>query len=523
MQLGITKLEKIGFALLSLFFFAATVTAYTVGSGQDINPDIYHNANEWITGGTSLLKLSKTAPYAEIPIQRGANWGGTDREFIQAGHNNRIRQNGTIYQIRFAAADASIITQFYFTIWRKIGNNYDRVAITDDLKNLISNGTNVIDLSTPIEGIQEGDFYGYHIKASGDALYVDKEYTNKTRYDNLTYYADGGATSITNYNWSGQTSANYVSVIEPYMENPYMVFIGDSITSGHGNGDKPDEHYSFIEYDKDKTNIQATIQNQWSKKVNYRTYQNMGFGGQKTSTINNRFNSDVVSLSPEFVLIEDHPVNDTITGISTSTILINWEYMIQKAYYNNITPVIMLISPWTNGSNTQLNQFTDINDQLIRIAAKYPPSIVVDARCYVGVERSTGPSGNCWDINPLYTFDGLHYNSAGNERIAQAIKDSFRFVHGKPGLYNLIQSDGTMIYSMNLRNAKNTSWRMASTSGIANVSYNTPSSGELARMTVNSGTVDWFNIGNISSNQVCDLLDSGDAVLQSASTVDGSV
>ncbi|MDJ1420766.1 MAG: GDSL-type esterase/lipase family protein [Candidatus Methanoperedens sp.] len=457
-----------------------------------------------------LPKLSKTAPYSDIPVQGIANWGGKDREFIQAGHNDRIRQNGTIYQIRFAVADASRLTQFNFTIWRKNGNNYDRIATTDNLISNISNGINVINLSHPIEGVQEGDFYGYRIKASADALYVDTGVTN-----HLTYYVNGSVPSIINYNWIANAFSQYVFVIEPYMDNPSMVFIGDSIIAGHGK----DEHYSFIET-KDVTNIPGTIENQWARKVN-RTYQNMGINGQRTSQLNYRFNSDAVNLSPEFVLIEGG-VNDVSSGVGNTTILANWESMIQKAYNNDVTPVIMLILPWTDGSDAKLSKITYINEQLMGMAVKYSPSVVVDARCYIGVERPSGPTGNCWDINASYTVDGLHYNSIGTEKIAQAIKDSFKFVHGKQGLYNLIQPDGTIIYSTGLSNAVNTSWRMASTAGTANISYNIPSPGEVANITINSGTVDWFNIGNLYSNPICDLY-SNSARVERSEAVYGHV
>ncbi len=186
----------------------------------------------------------------------------------------------------------------------------------------------------------------------------------------------------------------------------------------------------------------------------------------------------------------------------------------------------MLILPDSRNSDKKAENITYINEELIKMAGKYPPSIIVDARCYIGVERPSGPPENCWNISTSYTTDGLHYNSAGNERIAQAIKDSFRFVYGKQGLYNLIQSDGTIIYSTNLSGAINTSWRMASTAGIANVSYNPVYSGEIANFTLNSGIVDWFNIsniGNLSSNPVCYLLDSNKMTIESGNPINGTM
>jgi PGF-pre-PGF domain-containing protein len=357
----------------------------------------------------STSAFSKTAPYSDIPQSDTANWGGLDREFIQAGHNDRIRQIGTIYQIRFDVADASKLSEFYFTVWRKNerDSRYERIGITENLVTYISSdGINVIDLPIPIEEVHEGDFYGYRIKATGDALYVDRN-----NRDHRTYYVNGVATPTNDFQWEDQNSVNGIFVIEPYMENTYMVFIGDSIISGYPG------HSSFLETE-DITNIPTTIEYHWSMKVG-QTYQNMGMSGQKTSEIKNRFDSDVINLSPTYVLIEGG-INDRNVAVNKERIINNWESMIQESHNNDIIPVIMLILP-SKETETRLNQITELNNELIEIAWDYPSSIVVDARDYVGHETSP----DCWVIDESYTTDGLHFNSAGHEKIAQAIADTF--------------------------------------------------------------------------------------------------
>jgi PGF-pre-PGF domain-containing protein len=357
----------------------------------------------------STSAFSKTAPYSDIPQPDTANWGGLDREFIQAGHNDRIRQTGTIYQIRFDVADASKLSEFYFTVWRKNerDSRYERIGITENLVTYISSdGINVIDLPIPIEEVHEGDFYGYRIKATGDALYVDRN-----NRDHRTYYVNGVATPTNDFQWEDQNSVNGIFVIEPYMENTYMVFIGDSIISGYPG------HSSFLETE-DITNIPTTIEYHWSMKVG-QTYQNMGISGQKTSQIKNRFDSDVIELSPTYVLIEGG-INDRNVAVNKEGIINNWESMIQESHNNDIIPVIMLILP-SKETETRLNQITELNNELIEIAWDYPSSIVVDARDYVGHETSP----DCWVIDESYTTDGLHFNSAGHEKIAQAIADTF--------------------------------------------------------------------------------------------------
>jgi hypothetical protein len=82
-------------------------------------------------------------------------------------------------------ADASKLIEFYFTVWRKSGSGgYDRIGITDNLRGDISDGINEIKLNEPISEVQEGDYYGYRIKTSGPALYIDIHETRLTYYVN---------------------------------------------------------------------------------------------------------------------------------------------------------------------------------------------------------------------------------------------------------------------------------------------------------------------------------------------------
>ncbi|KAF5427477.1 MAG: Lysophospholipase L1 [Candidatus Methanomarinus sp.] len=458
---------------------------------------------------------SKVAPYADISTQHSANWpvNYMDAEFIQVNNNDRIRQNGDISKIKFDVANTSNLMEFYFTIWRKnVNGGYDRIAITDNLNGDISDGINEIELSVPISGVQEGDYYGYRIKTSGPALYVD---TNEVR---LTYFVNNSASPIENFDWEGCIDWRpYIFVIEPYMDDPHMIFIGDSIIVGIP------QHLSFL-HENCSTDIPSTIEYQWSNKVDDQIYQNMGYGGHGTPELRNRFDKDVVQLNPEFVLIEGGIIDIRRSGDRSGVIINNWRAMIEEAYNNDITPVIMLILPCTNISDLRSGRVDIINEQLITMAAEYSPSIVVDARSYVGIHRSGGDGGNLWDINSDYdSGDGLHFNSAGNERIAQAIKDSFKYIYGKPGLYNLIQSDGTIIYSEGLSNAINTSWRMASTSSTANVIYNDPSTDEIADFTINSGSIKWFTIYDLSQDQVYHLRRSDGTLIESSTALNGIV
>jgi len=241
-------------------------------------------------------------PYDTVFEHGGGNWGCTSactsggfREFITIGKKYRIRQNGTIDRIKLYTISTTSLTGFYLTIWRKDGSTYDLVGTSNNLAtSLVAGAYSVIDLSTPITGVQEGDYYGYRVEAS-DSTY---HFRAKGGISGVTsYYVSNSTPSASDYNWEGATAVSgSVFLINLYMQAPQVVFIGDSIIAGHPS------HYSFVETAGD-TNIISAIEGQFSLLTGY-SYQNMGIGGEKTSQILSRFTSDVINLKPRVAVIE---------------------------------------------------------------------------------------------------------------------------------------------------------------------------------------------------------------------------
>lgn len=220
---------------------------------------------------------------------------GSYRYFLQFGQQYRIRQNGTVARIGLYLAAS--VTDLRVDIWRKNGSAYDLVGESENLASSLTPGQiNTVNLTMPITGVQEGDYYGYKLEADY-SLYA------RTGISGVTmYYVTGSTPSATGYNWEAQVSiAEAVVPIELYMTAPQAVFIGDSIIAGHHN------HYSFIETTA-TTNIASTIESQFGDLTSY-TYQNMGIGSQTTSDIVERFTADVVNLKPRVAVMEGG-VND---------------------------------------------------------------------------------------------------------------------------------------------------------------------------------------------------------------------
>jgi lysophospholipase L1-like esterase len=376
--------------------------------------------------------LAVAGPY-EAAIAGVANWGTnmedglTDLayEYFTAGRKYRIRQAGTISRIRIHTVDKSNITGFYLKIWRQAtgaGYGYNLVGTSENLASkLVHNGFATIDLSSPITGVQEGDFYGYRIETSSRTKnFHAKPENDKSGETYLvgTFYKNGNVGS--SFNWEGTPVKQFALPIELYMTAPQVVLIGDSIIAGRT------AHHSYIDHLLSPLNNASSTIGWKLKNITGYTYQNMGISYSQTiSVIADRFDKDVINLKPKIVVIEGG-INDIAGSTTQESFIASWKSMLQKAQNDpNIETVIVLkILPWTNGSSDQMRKRDTWNAALEVEAAKYSKAIVVDAGSYVGQYRGTGDPGNLWDIKSAYRPGGgdmLHFNADGHSEIARVI------------------------------------------------------------------------------------------------------
>ena len=95
------------------------------------------------------------------------------REFITVGQKYRIRQTGTISKIKIYTYSNTDLTGIYLKIWRKNGSNYDLIGTSNNFANDLNMGIENITLSSPISGVQEGDYYGYRIEANSNIYHFN--------------------------------------------------------------------------------------------------------------------------------------------------------------------------------------------------------------------------------------------------------------------------------------------------------------------------------------------------------------
>ncbi|HEY6019403.1 MAG TPA: GDSL-type esterase/lipase family protein, partial [Candidatus Paceibacterota bacterium] len=386
------------------------------------------------SGLSSTGVIVPAAPYATVAsgaANFGPSSGETSLEFIDVGHILRIRQNGTVTQIKIYIPTTTGITGFYFKIWRQSGSNFDLVGSSANLaSSLVAGQVNTISLPSGILAA-EGDYVGARVEYSGAS--VQNFYAATTQNTTLgetgaTLYSVTNTTpSSTSYNWTAQTATTNKAVLEEVdMAAPIFVTIGDSITSGLTTTASFADNYQLT------TNVAASAAFKLGHSLGY-TYQNMGIGGQTTSQMSARFTADVVNAHPKFVVILGG-VNDILGGVPNTTIVANITSMLDAAIAAGITPVVIGVTPFRGDSlatNSMLQQRDLLNASLKSLVTNTTYNgYYVNADPYIGQFYNGGDANNLWQLQPIYdNGDHIHPNPAGQAKIAQAVSDAINQIN----------------------------------------------------------------------------------------------
>jgi len=140
-------------------------------------------------------------------------------------------------------------------------------------------------------------------------------------------------------------------------------------------------------------------------------------GGENSEGGAKRFDSDVLVLKPDLVMI-DYSLNDRAIGIERAEVA--WSSMIESALAKGIKVICLTPTPDlaanTSDPADPLNQHTE---QVRRLAAKYHVGVVDSLRAF---ERAT-TTGT--ELSTLMS-QGNHPNRRGHELVAHALMAWFR-------------------------------------------------------------------------------------------------
>jgi lysophospholipase L1-like esterase len=170
-----------------------------------------------------------------------------------------------------------------------------------------------------------------------------------------------------------------------------FVALGDSLTSGYG--DPGPAWPSRLD----------------SEDANLRLISNAGVPGNLTSQMLEREDSDVFSYKPEVMFLLGG-TNDIGRNVSQATTIANMRAIIVAARAKGIHIFMLNVPP--NSYQSMADQINSMNAALLHLANSY--SIIL-------IDIHTVLSTSAGVYNPKYTVDGLHFNAAGAQLVANTI------------------------------------------------------------------------------------------------------
>ncbi len=363
-----------------------------------------------------------------------ANTGGgtTQKHFLNSYRTSLIRQDGKIEKVSlYVASKPASVTAFFFEVWRKNGETWDRVSQEDIWPSVTGGQINDITLkAAPLA--QEGDFIGCGYTCTSDpGLFLtaatDPElYDPAGAYNNKSYSVTDAAPSAKSFNWDEQTPLMLYVPIKVYMQPPVMVFTGDSIISGApGHLSFVDTYFPLAYPGRPAVPIDpsTTIPYKVGKALKV-SYQNMAMAGATSHWVLQNVFNDCIKLKPKIMLI-GVGVNDVSTSSDKAGFLANYTTMLNACLSNNIQPVVNLIMPRTDLSDAKARELDDWNVSLIDLAKRYG-AVIVDARSAVGQFREGGDPGNIWALKLEYAADIVHFKPAGHTKIAEVMVETIK-------------------------------------------------------------------------------------------------
>src|SRR5574343_175320 len=207
---------------------AITFADTAISSTADASAGLLVFTNGTPSGATLIDNFSfdtiaaTTAP-ASVPISRNsdavragpytaaiagtANIGsaGSSIEWINVGQTEQIAQAGTITAVQVYIQTKTNVSSVKVTVWRKNGATYDLVATSEELlASLTAGAFTTVTLSTPITGVQLGDYMGARIATSNASVAYAPSGLGAAH---MHYVADAAAAG-TGYNWDAASALN---------------------------------------------------------------------------------------------------------------------------------------------------------------------------------------------------------------------------------------------------------------------------------------------------------------------------
>lgn len=399
--------------LLAFLFLASSLLAQTT-----FNKVLVRTNQTVDFVGAANSSLAIVAPYTTASYATGnygSSSGETSFEFLNGGTNYRIRQTGTIRQVKLSIGSVAGVTGLYIKVWRQVASGvYTLISTSEDLSGQLSAGS-VNTLSLAGIAAEIGDYLSVRVTYSAASTQVFRSVA-PTPGTSTLYSISNAVPDTTGFAWASQyPTAAAAVVVEAYMTSPTFVAIGDSIMAGNAQGASLIETSGlWVRY--------GDIGYLVSQSTGW-TYQNMGVGAQSMAQIAARFSSDVVALNPRWALIEGG-VNELLSGTSAATVMVSWDQVLAACTAARIRPVVLGVLPFRNSfaANDVDLQQRDALNVLLQAAVKAAGGLYINPDETVGSFYATGDPDNRWALSTLAdSGDGLHLTRWGQTQLADAV------------------------------------------------------------------------------------------------------
>lgn len=317
----------------------------------------------------------------------------------------RLRQTGKVKYIQFYYDDNTPenTTSVKIQVWRK-STLFDKIHEVDITASTVgtSDGVKTIKF-TPELSVQEGDFWAFEIVNSGANLVLYGIATDALANSIISY---AGAPDDEDFAWESQTGVQRRIIINSFMVAPAIAGIGDSNIAGWST------HRSYVDLiNPNITNLTAPILYQLKQLNSKLEYQNIGRGGNTMAQVLARLRFDGLNAKPRIMLVHGG-INDIAAAVADATIINTTMEIIRRCISADIIPVYLHITPWTAGTNEQL-QTRDTIKTAIAAACDALNVLHIDAQSVLGQFRVGGDEGNLWDQIPALKEDDGHFKPAG--------------------------------------------------------------------------------------------------------------
>ena len=254
----------------------------------------------------------------------------------------------------------------------------------------------------PIEGAKHHEVRVYRSSPDGDTLVHS---LNAGTYD---VYEDGGYTTPGRYYWRVRAVDEYGSAISEWSGKKYfnvtaptpIAALGDSITHGGGAMSVPP---GYLLYD-------------WETYCSV-PVKNIGFSGNTTADMLERFERDVLPFSPR-VLVIMGGVNDYRGGTNGWHIVQNLKAIRDKCNAYGITPVFLTPTP-INPPLMVKRAHIEQPPYDWKVHQEYVNDWVMQQPYHLDIASMLADSSG-W-LNASYTTDGLHPDYFGKKYIGEQV------------------------------------------------------------------------------------------------------